>query len=409
MWPFSRSKTETTADAAQETRSLADPTFEDFQIFGVMPTAAGVNVSPSTATRCTAVRAAVAALSEPCGHLPLGVYRRGANGAHEPDLDHPVARLLSGAANPWTTAQQFREQLVRDALLHGDGFGFVTRDGSGTPRELHRLKPGSVSISEDQITAEPVYRVSAQNGAINGIVPRTNIIHLRGPLAADGIRGVSPVHEAREAIALALQLEGHASRLFGKGARPSGILTFPRPLKPEAAQRVNKAFTSAHSGGNSGGVAIIDDDGKFQALTLNSVDSQFLELRQFAVAEIARAFRVPPIFIQDFGRATWSNSFEMGRMFLSYSLDPWLTRIEGEFGLKLLTDEERAEYFIEHDTDDITAADTSARATAYSQFRAAGVYTANELRRLENLPPMAGGDTLASPYVQSGNGGGNDE
>lgn len=397
-----KSKNQIAAVQADETRaSIAAPDDLLLTVFGVLPSVSGIAVTAGNATRCTPVRAAIAALSEPCGHLPLGVFRRGANGSHEPDLKHPVSPLLSSAANPWTTAQQFREQLVRDALMTGDGYGFIVRDSDGVPRELHRLRPGSVSVDEDAVTAEPIYRVTTNNGAINGVVPRDNIIHLRAGLSFDNVTGVSPIVEAREAIGLAMQLEAHAARLFANGGRPSGILSFPQKLGAEVAKRIKASWQAATSGSNSGSTAVLEEGGSFTPLSFNSVDNQFLELRQFAIAEIARAFRVPPIFLQDFGRATWSNSSEMGRMFLQYSLEPWLTRIEGEFQLKLLSTDERESLFIEHDTDDITAADTAARATAYAQFRSAGVYTSNELRRLENLPPMTGGDTLQNPFTTS--------
>lgn len=226
----------TAAEPAEQRASLAEPDEAIFQLFGALPSAAGVTVTASTAVRCTAVRAAVASLAEPAGQIPLNLYRRGANGAHEQETDHPVAALMSSVANPWTTSAQFREQLVRDALLHGDGFGYIVRDNGGQPRELHRLRPGSVIVQEDLHTAEPVYRISTNNGAISGIVSRDNIIQIRAGLAADGVSGVSPIHEAREAIGLALQLEAHACALFKNGARPSGILSFPQKLGSESRQ-----------------------------------------------------------------------------------------------------------------------------------------------------------------------------
>jgi HK97 family phage portal protein len=354
-------KTETTSVQAVEERSLASPESWLLELFGAAPSTAGIAVTSQNATRCTAVRAAVSALSEASGQLSLNLFRRGPNGSHEQEVNHPVVGLLSRTANPWTTAQQFREQLVRDALLHGDGFGYIVRDGSGAPRELHRLRPSAVVVMEDTVTSEPIYRINAVNHSIAGVVGRDNIIHIRAGLADDGITGVSPIHEARDAIGLALQLEAHAARLFANGGRPSGILSFPQKLGAEVAKRIKASWQAATGGSNSGGTAVLEEGGTFVPLAFSSVDAQYMELRAFAVTEIARAFRVPPIFIQDFGRATWSNSSEMGRMFLSYSLQPWLTRIEGEFALKLLTPQEREELFLEYDTDDITAAEGQPR------------------------------------------------
>lgn len=400
---FRRSKPETAASRADEQRSLAEPESWLVDLFGAAPAQSGIAVTPTNATKCTAVRAAVAALSEASGQLPLHLFRRGESGARERDTGHPVAALLSGTVNPWTTAQQFREQLVRDTLLSGNGYALIVRDGTGKARELHRLVPSAVQVEADSITGEPRYKVTLKNGV--RYVAFTDIIHLRAGLTADGVTGVSPVQEAREAIALALVMERHAAKLFSRGARPSGLLKFPTKLGSDTAARIKASWQAAHAGENSGGTAVLEEGGDFQSLTLTSTDAQFLELRKFAVEEIARAFRVSPIIIQDYGRATWSNSSEMGRQFLQYSLEPWLSRIEGELQLKLLTEDERAEYFIEHVTDALTASDTSARAAAYSQFRAAGVYTSNELRKLENLPPVAGGDVLQNPFTTSGKGG----
>ncbi|MCD2185232.1 phage portal protein [Rhizobium sp. GN54] len=405
MWPFRRDRqTETATAQADEQRSLADPESWLVDLFGATPAQAGIAVTSTNATKCTAVRAAVAALSEASGQLPLHLFRRGENGARERDTTHPVAGLLAGTVNPWTTSQQLREQLVRDALLAGNGFCQIVRDGTGKARELHRLVPTAVQVEADSVNGEPVYRVTLKNGV--RYFPFTDIIHLRAGIASDGVSGVSPVQEAREAIALALVMERHAAKLFGRGARPSGLLKFPNKLGSDTASRIKASWQAAHAGENSGGTAVLEEGGDFQSLTLNSVDTQFLELRKFAVEEIARAFRVSPVLIQDFGRATWSNSSEMGRQFLQYSLEPWLSRIEGEFALKLLSADERAELFIEFETDALTASDTAARATAYSQFRSAGVYTANELRRRENLQPLPGGDTLANPFTTSGKAGG---
>lgn len=126
-----------------------------------------------------------------------------------------------------------------------------------------------------------------------------------------------------------------------------------------------------------------------------------MELRRFAIEEIARAFRVPPTLLMEYGRATWGNSEEMGRQFVTYTLLPWLDRWTEEFQLKLFARDERASAFAEFLTDDLLRADLAARATAYAQLIAARVLNPNEVRARENLPPYAGGDTYANPNTAS--------
>jgi HK97 family phage portal protein len=392
-----QTKPETPAPVAEEVRSLADPSEWLSELFGSSPSGSGVTVSPTTAMRAPAVRAAVTAISEACGQLPLCIVETAAGGLRKPAENHPLHPILNGAANSWTPAPAFREQLVRDALLHGAGFAWIGRDGAGTVRELIRIRPGDLQVDEDvtDILGPPVYRLRGL------VVDRSNVVHLRCPLGPTGAAGIGPTQEAREAIGLALALEQTEANLIRNASRPGGILTFGERLTPEQLVQRKKVWQATYGGVGKGGTAVVDAGGKFDQVTFNLVDSQFEQLRQFQLQEIARAFRVPPVLLQDYGRATWANSAEMGRQFVNFTLQPWLLRIEGELSLKLFTEEERTHLVLEHDTDMLTNADPVARAQAAQAFRSAGVMTANELRRLENLPPHPDGDALTNPYVDT--------
>ncbi len=360
-------------------------------LFGASQTSSGISVTPQTAMTCAPVRAAIAAISETVGQLPFPVYHRGTDGSKERALDHPAYELLNGAAaNPWTAPTTLREQITADALLDHGGFAFINRV-SGKPVELLRLYPETVSVTIDAASGEPIYRISDTNGA--RVIARENILHIPSPSRSG--RGL--VHDARESIALALTLERHAGRLFGRGARPSGVLKFDGKLDPETATRIKASWQAAHSGESSGNTAVLEAGGSFQQLALSSVDAQFLELRQFAVSEIARHWRVPPVFLMDFGRATWGNSSEMGRQFLQFTLMPWLVRWEGEVNLKLFGKAERETYFAEFVTDALVRGDLAARMDAYSKAIASRILSPNEARAMENRPPYAGGEKFENP------------
>lgn len=386
--------------AAVETKGqLADPQDWLLELFGAVQAASGVSVTARTAMTVPAVRCAVLAISEAVGQLPLIVYRRDRDGSKQRAPEHQTYRLVHDEANEWTAAPDFREQLTRDALLAGNGYAFINRV-DGRPVELLRLDPEAVTVETDASTGEPVYRINAGQG--QRIIRRQDVLHIKAP-GFDGIRGESPVKQGREAIGLALTLERHAARLFGNGARPGGVLKFAKRLDPETAKRIKASWQAAHGGSNSGGTAVLEEGGEFQPLAFNSVDAQFLELRQFAIAEIARVFRVPPIMLQDYGRATWSNSEEMGRQFLTYSLMPWIKRWEGEIRLKLFSPDERDQFFGEFLTDDLLRADIAKRMEAYGKAIAARILNPNEARAAENRPPYAGGDKFENPNTMTGN------
>ena len=330
------------------------------------------------------------------GSCPF-TYKRGTDGAKDRAPDHPAYDLLKNAANDWTPASQFREELTRDALLYPNGgFAFINRNGDGKPVELLRLDPEISPVTVKYENGEPTYSVREGKNAVRAI-PRENMLHIPSP----SLNGRGLVYEGREAIGLAITLERHAARLFGNGARPSGVLSLKGTMTPDALLKAKTAWQASQTGENGNGTAVIPADASWTALTLNSVDSQFIELRTYAVNEIARLFRVPPHLLFEMSRAAFRNTEQMGQEFLSLSLMSWIKRWEGEIRLKLFQPEERAGFYAEFLTDDFARADLAARMEAMGKAIAARILNPNEARAMNNLPPYAGGEVFANPNTTS--------
>lgn len=377
-------------------KSLAYPSDELLSIFGAVPTASGASVTTTTALHSTAVAAATRLISDAFQTMPLAVYRRGEGNAREKDTEHPAHELLRGFSNPWTSAPDLRQQVTQDALLHGDGYAVVIRV-DGKPRELHRLLPTSVSI--DTASGEPVY--IHQTGTGTKRYSYADIVHLRAPLSHDGLKGEAPIKLAREAIGLSIVMERHAARLFGRGARPSGVLEHPLKLGPETATALKARWDEAHGGVDNGaGTVVLEEGMKFNPLTFSSVDAQFLEVWKHQVDEIARAFGVPPSMLFELGRATWGNTAEMGQAFVSYALLPWAKRWEAAISRALFTLDERATHFAEFNFDGFQRANFAQRTAGYASMINARVLNPNEVRAMENLPPYAEGNAFINPAIQ---------
>jgi HK97 family phage portal protein len=340
--------------------------------------------------QCPPFRSAVQAIAEPIGQLPIHVFTRAEDGTKTREPDHPAYILLHDEANAWTPASEFREQLTRDAILQGNGYGYIGRV-DGRPVELIRQLPGQVQVTLDLQTSEPLYHIAGQP------VPRENILHIRAPSVYGVHGGDSIVSQGRETIGLAIVMELHAARLFGNGARPSGMLSIKGNPGADALVKAKAAWLAAHGAGKTGGTAVLPAEVLWQALTLNSVDAQFHELRKFSIEDIARLLRVPPTFLMEYGRATYANSEQMAGQFLTYTEMPWIKRWEGEIRLKLFTPEERKIYFAEFFLDDLLRPDFAARMEGYSKAIAARILNPNEARAAENRPPYAGGEKFENP------------
>ncbi|WP_035026038.1 phage portal protein [Gemmobacter nectariphilus] len=379
IWPFSRKASE------PETKSLTTAGSWE-ELFGVAaPTASGIAVSAGEALRVPVVANAIQLISEAVASLDVMVKR--IEGGAEIDVPgHPVLALLRDEANEWTSGFELIRQIVADALMSDlGGMVWVNRVGD-EPRELLRYRANLI-FDLDTDNGERRYRLGGR------VIPARDVIHLLPPL------GRAPLSLAREAIGIAVALDRHAGRLFTRGARPSGALMMPAGVKEEAIKAARAAWRAAHEGEDQGRTAMLYDGMTFQPFTFASTDAQFLENRRFQIEEIARAFNIPAPMVGDLSRATWSNSEQKGREFLSYTLEPWLRGLEGALRRALFSDAERATHVIRFDRDDLTRADLATRATTINSLIASRTINPNEGRDWLGLPPREGGDEFLNPNI----------
>lgn len=376
-------------------KSLAQPDDALLALLAGAPTSSGVTVSAQGALRVPAVASAVRVISEAVACLDVAVKRVEADGSETEDRFHPLLGVLRGEANDWTDSYTLIRDLVIDALCDDrGGLAYVNRVG-GRVVEVIRYTPGSMTVDYDSLTAEPTYRLQGS------VIPSRDVIHLTAPF------GRAPLSLARDAIGLSLTLSMHGSKLFTNGARPSGLLKFPKGYGEEAIKKIREMWRLTHESGETGRTAFLTDGADFTPLTFSSVDAQFVELRKFQLVEIARAFRVPPSMLFELDRATWSNTEQMGQEFILYCLEPWLKALEGSLRRGLFLPDERGGHVIRFDRDDLTRADLATRATAINSLIASRVINPNEGRNWIGLDPYEGGEAFENPNITTPNNAGN--
>tara|TARA_R110002020_G_scaffold5179_4_gene21931 strand:- start:12866 stop:14104 length:1239 start_codon:yes stop_codon:yes gene_type:complete len=376
IWPFYREK-----------KALTDEQLLDLLGTGVT-TSTGLSVSIDMALRVPAVAAAVRTISEAAASLDIRVVEIADDRTETAVADHPVTALLRDEANEWTSGFELIRQLVVDALCRDQGGLAWVNQVRGEPVEIIRYRPGIIATDYDSDgSGRPSYR-------INGIAkPAGEIIHVRGTFEK------SPVTLCREAIAVALVMEKHAARLFGKGARPGGVIETTKNVGDDGTRKMLAGWKAAMEGAdNAGRTGILWDGATWKQMTLSSVDAQFQQLRLFQIQEIARAFNMPASMVGDLSRATWSNSAEMQRQFLLLCLEPWLQAVEGALRRALFSTEDRKRFAIRFDRDDFSNVDLAVRATAINSLVSSRVINPNEGRAwLGGLAPYEGGNEFANP------------
>lgn len=373
--------------------TLSNPSGELIQALTLPKTAAGVAVDEKTALRMTTVYACIRVLAETVGTLPLVVFRRRKDGSRERATDHYLYGILHDSPNPEMTSAQFRITMQGHLCSWGNAYAQIVRgQKSGRVQELWPLRPDKVQVMRET-SGKKVYIYAGRYR-----LEEDEVLHIAG-LGFDGLVGYSPLRMAREAVGLGLATEQFGAKFFGEGTHPSITLNHPARLSDKAQENLKKSFKKAYSGlGRSHEVMVLEEGMKAEPLGVPPEDSQFLQTRQFQVAEICRIFRVPPHLVADLSRSTFSNIEQQSLDFVIHSVRPWLVLWEQQIEKQLLSPQDKAlGYYVEHIIDGLLRGDIKSRYEAYAVARQNGWMSANDIRKLENMNPIPGGDIYLIP------------
>jgi HK97 family phage portal protein len=362
-------------------------------IFLHAPTVAGIAVSGEKALQSPTALACCSVISQVAGGLPLKVFKRTEDGKQRYD-DHPADIILSRRANPWTGAAELRTRLVLDALLYGRGLGLIVRSGRQV-REVHRIDPQSVSVDVSGKT--PIYKITDREGRQTAY-RYTDVIDLRAP-GSTVDRPFCIVREAREVIALDIQMTKYFARVVSKDAKPSAVVTSEgAPVAPAVWKEMQAWFREQLRSPESDGTLFVPGQFKWTAQSMSSVDLEWTANHTAVRQAIARAFNVPQTAIGILDKASFRNTEHLFSQWLATGLRAWLEQIENSFSV-LLDDEG---LFLEALTDDLLRADTAARFNAYRQACGTSWLTVNEIRALDNRPSLGAiGDELVRQAGQT--------
>src|SRR3990167_3298461 len=254
-------------------------------------TATGINVGQITAMQASACAACVSILSEDVAKLPVHVYRSRSDGGKEIVTDHPVERMLR-KPNIDQDRFEFIETMQLALLLRGNAYAVIIRDGRGRPIGLVPVNPDNVRLWESPggylfyHVVRIGYRENWLLRSFPDLIPADDMFHLRW-LSQDRVAGLSRISLARESLGLSLAQEQHAARLAGNGARPGGVLQTDKKLSTPTLEHLKAQWQESYGGwARTGKTAVLEEGLKWQALTMNAVDMEFLESRRFQVEEI---------------------------------------------------------------------------------------------------------------------------
>ncbi|HHE4935384.1 TPA: phage portal protein, partial [Enterobacter hormaechei] len=347
----------------------------------------GKVVTADKAIQLSAVWACVRLLSESISTLPLKIYVRQPDGSRKAATDHPAYSILCRRPNSEMTPSRFMLMVVASICLRGNAF-IEKKFIANRLVSLVPLLPQNMVVK--RLTTGALEYKYTENGN-ERVIPVKNIMHIRG-FGLDGVCGMMPMKTGRDVIGSAMAVEESAAKIFEQGLQSSGFLSADNALTDDQRERLRGYMASFTGSKNAGKIMVLEGGLKYQGVTMNPEDAQMLESRAFSIEEICRWFRVPPFMVgHTTKQSSWASSLEgMNLQFLTHTLRPLLVNIEQEIGRCLLDSDD--EVFAEFSVEGLLRADSAGRAAYYTSALQNGWMSRNDVRRLENMPPIEGGD-----------------
>jgi HK97 family phage portal protein len=361
----------------------------------------GQCVNESTVLSLSSVWACVSLLSDTISTLPIGFYRRTASG-RELASDHDLYRILKRQPNDDMTSAQFIGATVANMLLRG--VAYWEKDiVAGRLVGLTFLPTARVSCSV--VNGKEEFRYTPPNGKQRVLSPSTLV---RIPaFSLDGIHGLSAIAYGAQCFGAAQAAEQAAAGTFSRGLLPTTFFKYPNVLRKEQREDARRAIGLISGAVNAGEPVILEAGMEAGTLGISPEDAQLLESRAFSVEEVCSWFRVQPFMIgrASQGQTNWGTGIEQQMIgFVTFTLAPWIRRIEQAIEKNLLAPNEQSSFYAEFALEGLLRGDSASRREFYASALQNGWLNRNTVRSLENQPPIDGGDvyTVQSNLIPIG-------
>lgn len=360
-------------------------------LFGGTQTLAGENVSSTNAPKVSAVFACVNLISNTIASLPFNLYRETEQGML---LQGGLLNdLVSRRPNESYNSFNFRKAMITQLLLRGNAYVLPMRSGANLSG-LELIDTELVQI--DTTSGVLKYKVYLTTGVTMNL-DADQIIHIKY-WTFDGINGVSPIVYAKEIIGSSMAATAHMGGFYGNGGMPKGVLQLQGTIKdPDRIKAIGAQWDQLNKE-NKGRTAVLTEGAEYKPVAANFQESQLIESLKFSVEEICRLYSVPPHKIGHMEGAGYANSIEaQNAQFVSDCIRPLIEAIEMEFSNKLLNGNRR---FV-MDLKALMRGDIQTEVQRNVSYWNIGAMSANEIRRMEGLPPIEGGDEYNKPMHMS--------
>lgn len=341
-------------------------------------------VTVESALEVPAVLDAVNFLSSALASLPLHAFR-----GEAAKIDGALAMLLNEAPNPEWSSYAWRKYMWQGVFTGGRGLTWIERDGIN-PVALWPMDPTLTTVA--RVGGRKVYRFQGRE------YPAADVIDVTFMLKPNQVDAYGPIAKGKKAIGLAIAMNDFASTFFAGGGVPPLALEGPLPQGADAFKRAQGDIKRAIDLAKKAGTPFfgMPPGHSLKAIGIDPDKGQMTEARLFQIQEIARLFGLPPVFLQELSKGTFTNTEQQDLQLVKHNIGQRAREFEDELNLKLFGQRRRSRK-VKHNLDGMQRGDFKSRTEGIARGIQTGQITPNEARALDERPPLPNGDQL---YIQ---------
>ncbi|TCP33266.1 phage portal protein [Sphingomonas sp. BK235] len=382
LWPFGADREQRSFERPDTISSGA--TWDEWaQFLGITSGGAELpHVTVESALEVPAVFDAVNFLERMMATLPLHAFRDRAGEAER--VDGALQMLLNEAPNPEWTSANWRRYMWHGVFTGGRGVSYIERQGV-RPVAIWPMDPTATTVIRRG--GKRFYRCEGQEYAA------ADVIDVTFALRPDQLSAYGPIHMGRKAIGLAIAMANYAAGFFAGGGIPPMALEGPLPQGSDGLKRATEQIQRAIELARKAGRAFfgMPPGHALKPIGTDPDKGQMTEARLFQIQEIARLYGLPPVFLQDLSKGTFSNTEQQDLQLVKHLVVHWAVIFEQELNLKLFGQRRRARE-VKHNLDGLQRGDFKSRIEGLARAIQTGQLMPDEARALENRPPDPNGE-----------------
>jgi len=278
------------------------------------------------------------------------------------------------------TRESWMESTVNSLALSGNAYWEISKNPRGETVNLRVLNPFNMFIKTDEFGNVLGYQYRGTK--MYGL---NEIQHLALMRVPGNAYGLGPIQAAQQELMNARDTRDYAATWFNDSGVPNGVLKSDQMLSPDQAAAAKDAWNS--TAGAKHGVAVLGNGLNYQPMYLNPKDASWIEVQGFNVQQVARLFGVPANMllapVGDGASMTYQNMEQEQIAFVRYTLSQYIVEIESA-----MSQLSARGVNVEINTDSLLRTDTFTRYQAHQIALAAGFMTIDEVREIEDLPPL---------------------